>query len=226
MKKIILLVSLIFLLSGCSVNYDLEIFNNEYREKISINSLNTTESSYEIPVYFDETRVEKTLTSKKVADVEYYQKSNEQTNYVYYNNFAMEKYYKSYFVNSSFDFFAVYYNDVDEETGEDIITISTNNNMKIFDTYKDLDEIKINVKTNHKVKYSNADSHSKFTYTWNYDKNNYKDKYIQLILYKDKFVFNYDGKFFRNLTIVGLIVVSLAIIAIFIIKKSKKANKV
>lgn len=234
MKKTLFLLGLVFMLSGCTVNYDLEIFNEEYKEKITINSVDVTSDmekrfTYEIPVHFDEPKVDSIETTKKIAEVVYYEKNKitkETTNeYVYTHNFKMEDYYKSYFVNSSFDFFAVYYNDKDDNE-KDLVTISTNFKMKIFETYPDIDEININIKTNHKVKLSNADSNSNFTYTWKYTKDNYKDKAIQLVLYKDKYVFNYDGKLYRVLIMFGSITVLVLTTCVILIRKSKKANKV
>lgn len=232
MKKILLLLSLVLVLTGCTVNYDLEIFNEEYNEKITIGNVNITNDvntkfSYEIPIHFDEAKVSTIETTKKIDGVIYYQKEKiNNIDFIYSNKFKMEDYYKSYFVNSSFDFFAVYYNDQDQDSGKDLITISTNFKMKIFDTYPELNDVKVRIKTNHKVKLSNADDVDKYTYTWNYNRDNYQDKAIQLILYKDKYVLNYDGKLYRILIMAGAIIGIVTITAVVLIRKSKKANKV
>jgi hypothetical protein len=102
----------------------------------------------------------------------------------------MTNYYKSYFAVNSYDFFAVYYNDTDESGKKDLITISTSLKNLAFEKYPELDNLTINIKTNHRVYSNNADSKKDYTYTWNIDRNNYTEKPIQIRIYKDKYVLN------------------------------------
>jgi hypothetical protein len=87
--------------------------------------------------------------------VDYYtKKSNFDNNYykyTYNHDFTMTNYYKSYFAAKSYDFFAVFYDDTDESGKKDLITITTSFKNLIFDKYPDLDNLTINIKTNHRV---------------------------------------------------------------------------
>lgn len=230
MKKRLLLLVSIFFITGCTVNYDLEIVNDDYTENISLSSFNkiTKEDlTWEIPVYKNEEQVTSIKTNKKVNGVVYYDKGDLLTNNVYqYNyshNFKMEDYYRSYFTNSAFDFVGVFYDDKDEEDNK-LITLSTGFDFKVFEIYPETEKVVVNIKTNHRVKNHNADVKDKYTYTWNFEKET-KDKSIQLVLYKDKFVLNYNNVFVKTLILIGGIVAFLLGLFIFIYNKSKKNNK-
>ncbi|HOP65463.1 MAG TPA: membrane lipoprotein lipid attachment site-containing protein [Bacilli bacterium] len=233
MKKIVALIVMVLLLSGCNATYNLEIYNDSYKEELTVKSLGadtTGLSEWNIPVNADEENLDVLLTTAKVTGVTYYDKSSEFTNgyykYTYYHEFAMEDYYKSYFAVSSYDFFAVFTDDTDESGKKDLITITTSLENLPFAEYEDLEKITVNIKTNHRVYSSNADSHQNYTYTWNIDRNNYEKKSVQIRIYKDKYVLNYNNevtkKLYIFLIILGVLLLAMGIVAL----RMRKANKI
>ncbi len=233
MKKVILLIIGIFLLSGCSATYNLEIYNEDYKENISIlsNKADTTGiKDWNIPVNADTENMDILLTAGKVTGIDYYTKKysfvNNNYKYNYAHKFNMTNYYKSYFAVNSYDFFAVYYNDTDESEKKDLITISTSLKNLAFDKYPDLENLTINIKTNHRVYSSNADSKKDYTYTWNIDKNNYTEKPIQIRIYKNKYVLNYNNELSKKLYIF-LIILGVLLLAMGIVfLRMRRANKI
>ena len=81
-----------------------------------------------------------------------------------------------------------------------------------------------------KIKEHNADEVNGFEYTWNITKENSENKPIILQMYSDKYVFNYDGKFWEKLlkiiTIVAIIVVGVIATIVIVRSKMKNANKI
>lgn len=233
MKKIILLIVGLFILSGCSATYNLEIYNDEYKENISVLSekADTTEmKDWNIPTNADEENMDILLTTDKITGINYYAKKDSFTNnhykYAYANEFSMTNYYKSYFAVNSYDFFAVYYDDTDESGKKDLITISTSFKNLIFEKYPDLENLTINIKTNHRVYSNNADSKKDYTYTWNINKNNYADKAIQIRIYKDKYVLNYNQELSKKLYIFLIILGILLVAMVIALLRMRKANKI
>ena len=82
------------------------------------------------------------------------------------------------------------------------------------------------MKTNHKVKQNNADEVDGYNYYWRINKGNYDDKNIYIMLYKDKYVFNYEGEAIPY--IIGSIIIAILVLTVIIVlrKKSKKNNNV
>ena len=89
-----------------------------------------------------------------------------------------------------------------------------------------LDELDIIIKSNHKLKETNADSINGYEYTWHFDQNNYKDGNVYLKLYKDKYVFNYENEFTIQIIIISAFVLTILISTFIIIRRVKKAGKV
>ena len=113
----------------------------------------------------------------------------------------------------------------DEETKDERLLLSTSKENECFNIYtNNLDEVKINVKTNHKVISHNADIVSGNTYQWIINKNNYTNKSIQIIL-SEKTVIDYKTLIIIA-TIVGSLVVAILIVVIVINEKNRKANEI
>ncbi len=233
MKKIILLFISLFILSGCSATYDLEIYNEKYKENVTINSLTddaTGMKDWNIPVNADEESIDLLLTISKVTGITYYDNDSVfEDNYYKYNyshEFGMTDYYKSYFAVNSYDFFAVYYDDTDESGKKDLVTISTSLKNLLFEKYTDLESITVNIKTNHKVYSSNADSKDGYTYTWNITKDNYEKKPVQIRIYKDKYVLNYNNELNRSLYIFLIVLGVLLLGALLLYIRARKIDKI
>ena len=125
-----------------------------------------------------------------------------------------ENIYDSYAINQCYDKFSAI-------VEEDYIILSTNKfNKCIVDN--NVDEIKIHLKTNHRVKENNADEIDKYNYYWNINKSNYDYKNIYIMLYRDKYVFNYEGEAIPY--IIGSVIVAILILIVIIVLKRKSRN--
>lgn len=231
MKKIILLVMFVFVLSGCTATYEVVIEDESYKESLTINGadIDSNMSKWNIPVYADENDIENLLEVEKVPKVTYYEKTETMEsgirNYKYYNEFNMTEYYRSYFAVNSYDFFGVFYDDTDLKGEKEIITISTSSQFLPFAKYENLDAVTVKIKTNHRVYSHNADSVDKYTYTWNITRDNYEDKAIQIRLLKEKYVLNYNNEVTKGvyiaLGVVGVLLILLAVFYFKIVKSNK-----
>ena len=123
--------------------------------------------------------------------------------------------------NSCYENFVVFVNK-DEETDDNQLIISTSSKNLCFETYNNLEQIKIKLKTNHEVISHNADESTKTTYTWIVDGTNYRNKTIQVVLSEKTFkTINYP-------LLIGIVSVILIAVAIYLFIKttSKKANEI
>lgn len=62
------------------------------------------------------------------------------------------------------------------------IIIATSKEFKCFDKYEELDSVTINLTTDLEVESSTADSVHKNKYTWNINRQNYRDSEINIVL--------------------------------------------
>ena len=242
-KKILLLVLLVFM-TGCSAEYNIEIYNNEVRENMEFVSTDTSvwdsevqygltyrdlldaSINYPYPV-FNSTVVDEDDTIK-LDGVEYYDNklisdSNKLGQKLKYHKFTLENFNDSSLVNKCYQFFNVI------EEGENIV-ISTSLKNLCFDEYPILENITINLKTNHKVVSSNADIVNGYHYTWNIGKDNKDDAAVLITIKKDEYIFNYENEFVKKVMFFVLIIViilSVGSICYFYFKnKNKRLNKI
>ncbi len=113
-----------------------------------------------------------------------------------------------------------------ENENKDGVILSTSNKNLCFDTYDILEEIKIRLKTNHEVENHNADEVVDGEYIWKINKNNYNNKSIQINLL-NKTHKKFD---FRLLILLGsAILVIVGIVGIIVMSvyiKSRKVNSI
>ncbi len=191
MKKIILCLISLFLLSGCNVNYELTIGKDKVIENVTIIGEDIEDNAfikeYEKPL---ESYVDTTLnseTNEEVDGVSYYditKSTNELGNYVMNlkYNFPKEDLQNSNILNLSLSQF--FY----EIDGKEI-KISTGLYIKAFEEYNGIDflNVKIYVDSNYDIISTNASSNENNTLTWYIDQENYKKSPINLtIKEKDK----------------------------------------
>lgn len=166
MKRILILLSCIFLLSGCSVEYNLEIGKDSVKENIEIGK-------------FD---------ASKVKDFEYL------TPYAIINDQYQEFYefdYKDRVLNLSYEYnyqniemseaFNQCYDMSNFSSDGEYYYILTSNEFKCL-SYLDynFDEIKINIKSDYKIVSSNADYVKKDVHTWFVNQSNSDNKPINI----------------------------------------------
>lgn len=220
--KIIILGCCIFLLSGCSVEYNLTINKSTMEEDITAIFDKATESDYA-------NRMEKIRRSAyynfDTREDEYYtfNKSEDENNiflnysYIYTDN----NLYKSEAVSRC------YYKRIVNVTEENI-TINTDNQVACLykDGEKEIDDITVNIRTNLKVLENNADEVNNGVYTWYINDQNFTNKPIYIKIKKEVYQESLTEQVVPILIIV-LVIVGLGIITYLRIqKKHLKNNKI
>lgn len=220
MKKLILLSVIIFFLTGCTANYDIEIYNNTVKEKMIF--INSDSSSWDSEIQYGLTYRDLLLASKdypypvfnstvvdendtiKLDGVEYYNNKLISDSYKLGQSLSYDKFTLSNFNDSSIVKKCYQYFNIIEK--EDNIILSTSLENTCFNTYPSLDSITVNLKTNHKVVNSNADTVSGYHYTWNLTKDSKDDAAISITIKKDEYIFNYENEFLKKVIYIGVFV--------------------
>lgn len=229
MKKIIILFLSIFVLTGCSAEYNIVYENNILSENLNIISNKTDDivnktSSYYNRNYF----IDYKLQLGDMNENEYiknnggiYNKTiiDEDNNYglkLGYSYEKIEEYKNSSIVFNMFNDF--YVNDN---------MIEASNIKNIFDNYNDLESVKIIFSSDKSIVSINADEELDGKYYWYIDKNNYKDKIIS-IRYQDNVESlidnngNFTGNIIKYIIMVLTIIVLISVIIIY--EKIRKSN--
>lgn len=216
MKKILFLIIICFLLTGCTMNYNLEITDEGFKETISGNVLNSelkTGDDTDFNIYYHLLNSEQT-TFKNNNSIFYEKtinKTNETTEFEYTYTFNKNNFINSRILNECFDNFTF-------KNEDDHYYIDISGNFKC--AYADKTNIKL--KTDYQVTGNNIKKENKNVYIWTIDKNNTEDINISIIIDKNKKgslnILNW-----TPLKTIGLIILlTLSGIAIFIGKKKLK----
>ena len=174
MKKIILLISLVFLLTGCKATYDISFDENKINESIKIYTTNTN----------IENATKETIdkVSEELYNFEfgydYYEKENyhegNNTGYNYTYGFRYNDYNMYTQLHKCYD-------DFNYQNG-DYLTLSTSDEFTCFNYYPEIEEITINITSKYVITSSNADEINGNTSTWIIN----KDKPIEIKINKKK----------------------------------------
>lgn len=233
MKKIVNLVFLMFLITGCTANYDLEITESGCDEKLTINATTVSENDnllkIELPVWYDYEQGDESDYTR-VEGVEYY--NNELVNenglnkLTYTYNFVGNRIIDSRIIRSSFSTVIFKKYDYDDDGKNDYMLISTTDDFKGFE-YEKLDKVIINIHNNYKVISSNADRVNGNTYTWTFTRDN--SKAINMVYDPSVIIDNrtmlekfIDSKYFVSFILVSLLLFSIFIVFIFKIYSNSK----
>lgn len=243
MKKIMLLLLLLLFITGCSANYDIEIYNDQVKESMSF--INTDSSTWDSKVQYDLTYRELLSSSVnypypvsinanidendmiKIDGVEYYNNTLISDNYqlgqkLEYKKFTLDNFNESSIIRECYQ----YFNIIEEENS---IILSTSTENLCFHKYPLLDNITINLKTNHKVVNSNASSVNGYHYTWNIPKEA-TDASISITIKKDEYIFNYENEFVKKvvyiIVIVGIILSVSSITYLYLKNKRKRSDEI
>ncbi len=225
--KCLILIIFTFFMCGCSVSVNLEITDSEIRENVDITFyqnaiypkevIKTSFRNY-IPIYAKDPIVD-TEPDLPSFDTIYYKKEENDLgngykfNYKY--DFDILDYQNARTIGGAFKTYSISKNN-------NIITISTDDDGIIFfEDYPELEEVKINIKTDYYVEENNADSVNDNTYTWTFNKDSKKS--INMLIDTTKDV-NYSVIDWRIPVIV--IIAIILIIALFLVFKNKKNNKI
>ena len=180
-KKKLFLLLILFLISGCSVNYDLIIDNDSISEDvyIKIPMSEVTDDRYEKQINYP-MRVyggKDYNYNQEISDDE----ENHFVNYSYKHD--IDNYKKSLFISMCYDSGGI---TVDNDT----IAISTSNVFRCIamdDGFR-AKNVDVNIKTKLKVLENNADEIKGNTYTWHMNEYEYSAKPIKLTIQKNKTV--------------------------------------
>lgn len=193
MKKIFLLFVMLFMLTGCTANYELSYYNDSLEEKLIIPSSNVeTSNGYTLNAlledYFNNMNL---LVNYKIQSGD-----GDDNNYPHYN--------KSFSTISGLNLNYSYSEKEDFNNSSIVYSLFekvniTDNYIKareiknIFNNYELLDEINIVFKTDKNVTSNNADKIVNDEYIWVINKNNYQNKIIN-ITYDNKKKINVFGE--------------------------------
>ena len=224
MKKIKLffIICLLFLISGCDATYHIEIVDDRVIENSQY--IFTATDSTRSPLSQADDYLYEYFENSDILYSRNYQNLSSGYGITSNNEYSLEEYIdKSKVLRSCY--VATNFNQTDE-----YITLKTTNQFQCFDDFEGLDRVNLTIKTNHKIKEHNADEVNGFEYTWNITKENSENKPIILQMYTDKYVFNYDGKFWGNLlkiiTIIAILIVGVITTIVIVRSKMKNANKI
>lgn len=230
MKKIILLVISIFILTGCSAEYNLIYENNIFKENFKVISPKEDNFVNNININYDRNYfVNYKLEFGDMSEIDYISKYggiydkkiiDENNNYGLELKYDYEKNDKN-FLNSS-----IVHNLFEEFYVSDT-SIRATKIKNIFENYDNLNEIKIVFTTDKKVVNTNYDEEKDGKYYWYINKNNYKDKSINIYLSddEDSLLTNegyLNGNIIKYILMILIIIILLSIVVIY--EKVKKSN--
>ena len=230
-KKILTLILLIFMVSGCSVEVNLDISDNKIKESNDItvleNAIYTKEilrTSFRdyIPIYASDLIVD-TVPDQPFSDVLYYNKNTTDLgngyrfNYSY--DFDIDKYGDARTIKDGFRDYSYSYRN-------DIISLSTDNEGLIyFNDYPLLEEVTVNIKTDYLVEENNADSVNGNTYTWVFNKDSKKS--IDIVIDTSKSGDRVLGIVNVSTVItIGVVIGIVLVILVILLIRNKKNNKI
>lgn len=230
-KKIFTLILLIFMVSGCSVEVNLDISDNKIKESNDItvleNAIYTKEilrTSFRdyIPIYASDLIVD-TVPDQPFSDVLYYNKNTTDLgngyrfNYSY--DFDIDKYGDARTIKDGFRDYSYSYRN-------DIISLSTDNEGLIyFNDYPLLEEVTVNIKTDYLVEENNADSVNGNTYTWVFNKDSKKS--IDIVIDTSKSGDRVLGIVNVSTVItIGVVIGIVLIILVLLLIRNRKNNKI
>lgn len=177
--KILLFMSLVMLLTGCSATYNLNITQSKINESLSI-EMNDTEynkfmendnNKYLNMYYDDNNNISSEGIKLPLAGVKYYNYTdNEKLKTITYEgSFNYNDFSRSTILKSGF-------NNVDFIVRNNELHISTSEGFSF--TYENLNEVKIILSSDFKVMNSNADKIESDNLIWIIDNTNYQTKKI------------------------------------------------
>ena len=224
MKKILLLVVL-FLTSGCTVNYNLTIDkNNNLYEEILVQTEDSNESLelYSDPwptkVYYSD--LDSGESPEKLEGVDYYKEEVTLNNGFYQKKlFFTPDITRFNDINSIKSCYEHFYFTEDKENNT--ITLSTSPEFLCMSNYPSLKKVNIKLNVSNPVKAHNAKNINGNTYEWTITKENYKTSGIIITFFND----NSNEKIKTNSTLIFGFFIAFCITISGVIFYKVKAKK-
>lgn len=195
MKKNLLLLCILFLVTGCSVNYEIEIKDNKIIEGRTVTYSEKIENVYD---YTLDLLVQNDDNGDRLSH---------DTKKVFSNGFTVKNYYKNIdeYKNTSLSYGSCF-SDIKFDKDNKYIYLDISGKFLCSQYLNDDNKFTFSVRSNHKVLENNSDSKKGYTYSWNIDSDNVEDVNIHIKLDSRKKVYNYDNSVFKRLGIVFLVI--------------------
>ena len=212
LKKILLLLPILFLITGCGSTYEIEFTQNDtIKDSISIFEDNDVVEKYSSE---DEDKLlNKILEFERGYD--HYKRelyaTNEVTGYKYTYEFTYNEY-------DAMSQLRKCYEDLTLDVTENTIELTTKGEFLCANYYKEMPYIEIIIKSDYKVAESNATSEEDNSLTWRINKNNYKNNNIHVVFNKNEIIEKEKESSLKNIIIIVIFIIAI----IFLIKNRKK----
>ena len=229
MKKKLIFINILFLffMTGCTVEYNINISNDTVNEEIKIieeksKTLTSAESMYNDKIYSQFNSNGKILYKKnKIV-------SDKENVYILKQKYELKNFRRARALTECFD--AV--NLVKNKNGNYIFQTSIGFKCMLYNYYK-IDSYVVNIKTDYDVINTNADIINDNVYTWKINNTNAEKKSITFEFNKEKKTNNKEenkkdedkSKKETNIFVILGIIIVLAIIGIFILLYALNLNK-
>ena len=230
-KKLFVILSFL-LLCGCSANYTIEIKDNKVIENSNLlidkksienksGALGSISDEIEY-VYNNLHDIENGQEEEKTRSFNLEKIDNENLLGLKFNNeYTLDNFTKSPIIRQCYESVSILSNDL-------YFNINTSSVFKCYDYYKYLDEVKIILKTDYNVR-TNFDEKKDNTYYWYINKDNYKNKSINISVLKNNAIIEDNEKIIIGDNYINMflyiLVIIIIIIGLVILLKVKKSNK-
>lgn len=214
MKKTIFLLLICLLLTGCTINYNLDINNNNFKETLTGNILNTelnNNDNTDINMFNYLINGDQPAFYKN-DNIFFHKTTNNTINGIEFDyNYTFNEYNfnNSRIINECFDNHIYEY-----KNNTYYLVVSGKFNCNYSETTN------INITTNYNVTTNNAKTIKNNTYTWTIDENNKDNIYFFITIEKtNKSNFNFQWSTFKKIGLI--IIILLSSICIYFLKKNK-----
>ncbi|MGN0966624.1 MAG: hypothetical protein ACI4OP_03410 [Candidatus Coprovivens sp.] len=213
LKKIVLLLPLLLLITGCGSTYEIEFTqNNTIKDTISI--FEDSDKVERFSKKDEEDFLNKLLDFER--GYEHYKRelytTEDITGYKYTYDFTYEEY-------DAMSQLRKCYEDLTLNVTDDKIELKTKGEFLCATYHNEMPYMEITIKSDYKIEDSNANTQNSNTATWKITKNNYKNTPIEITFDKNDVIEEEEKEFpIKNIIIIALFIIAL----IYILKNRKK----
>ena len=240
MKKIFLLLLIMFLFTGCDVVYNVDISDNTFKENVKATADSSALDKKDAnlfniylnkPIPLSNQSPFQPESNEKLEGIGYYDTTDISDDTKIGLQFSGS--FNNTNINNSnlINFAAENYN-VTNEKNRTIISVK--NVSKFFQQFPSLNSLVINLTINYHVGENNADEINGNVYTWKFDRDNYNDKSISIVIKNrsdasvaaNSFISDFINTIKNNylaFILVGIVLIT-SLIYYYLRKKKEKVN--
>lgn len=215
LKKIVLLLPLLLLVTGCGSTYEIE-FTQDDTIKDTISIFEDNDKVERFSKKDEEDFLNKLLDFER--GYEHYKRelytTEDITGYKYTYDFTYEEY-------DAMSQLRKCYEDLTLNVTDDKIELKTKGEFLCATYHNEMPYMEITIKSDYKIEDSNANTQDSNTATWKITKNNYKNTPIEITFDKNNVIEEEEKEF----PIKNIIIIALFIIAVIYILKNRKKYK-